>query len=1484
MANGVPDGVSLEPVNTGALEHRLYTADELHGVSMTKMDAPPNSVYDQDNSRVVSLPQTLSPTETGFVIKRDVDQVKNFFGMQEVGGFEALGKGVASFFASQPQVAGYLMENQAEVGAIQQGKTLAGTMYPDREPTFSDMFKNMFNQPNTILADIFGAKEMGEKADILIERNKKYMADAGLERPEQGGISGILYDIGQGTSSTLASVGMAALTRNPDVAAVYFGAMQKASVYQEARGAGIDPLAANDISNVAGMIEGGLEFVGLDHFMKALKGNSFVKKFINGAVIEGVQEASQQTGEELTTQLSGVRSNKPLAETVSDILYNGFLGAAVGGASSAAVGAFVKDKAQKSGLDQQTAEKLGDYAAKNVDAAKQNMGEFIDKEVAPIARDDKSAQEFITLMQKFGNDQSIVERDSLNPEQRTVFDQYVEMFNNAKVDKKGVSEVEKTFFDMASKAGVEKDQATAGAKLVGARADAASRALGVSPMEWYVSKNIDIKVHNKGEKASIEQMLGDEIRFQDNAPNGKKIYWHGSVSGDLRGGASGLHLGTKQAAKEALESRIGVPAQGEWDGTREYGKTLLAGQKRLREIEKNEKRYVLTGKNASAPEEDYYPADGDLKYPNGDKVPMDVKPNIQGFTLKGKMTNSPQNAHPDFKANGYMSAAIKKGNAKSGYFYKNEAEDYGSISAVVPNGSHLDALDVLNQGEKNPKGSVTFGKDGSNLIQLFEGRDASTLFHELGHIFLRDMRDVARGTDRARVKADYKAVQKFLNTKGNRLSVAQEEKWARGFEAYLREGKAPTPELQGVFDRFKKWLESIYKSVKDLNVNLSPEIRQVFDRMLGGDFVQAETLNQDVAERSIEDDYEAVANTPPKSTLLEDTAAIFSHTSDLAADAFVPVSTRLGNIDQKLKHAVRKFLFQTGLYSHEDRVEIKPFIEKVSNDFEEGDYRVFDLALKNRDTVKADFLIDKYGLQEEWAAVRRVLDGIYNEASDVGLDLNYIEQYFPRKVRRGMAAEYIATMQQNEHWSEIELAMREVDPHGTFTAEEQADFVNNYLRGFTTSRINLARPSFTKERTVDYITPQLNKFYQDSMPTLMEYIGALRHGIEARKLFGKSEEDTDENIGAYVLGLVRAEIISADQEMELKKLLKAVVEPTGTKGAVSWAKNASYIYLMGNPISAISQIQDLAFSLHKNGYYRTVKSLIKSLTGNQALKKEDIGIENILQEFEDNSRASDFVRATFKAVGLEFMDNVGKEVYMDAAYERLKAASAKNDQAFNAQMETIFGEEAEQVKRDLASGTLSENVRYLIFSEISDVQPISLAEMPVAYLRGGNGRIFYMLKSYTIKQLDIYRREIFANIASGEISKVATGLKNLIGLSASLMVMGMGSDALKDLLLGRPIDIDDLITDNMLKLMGFTKYQIYKAKDEGIASAVLRTLFMPPIFAPIDDLGKDIMKTAQGKQKLKDAAILGHIPVVGNFYYWWWGGGRTKINKKKGKS
>lgn len=325
---------------------------------------------------------------------------------------------------------------------------------------------------------------------------------------------------------------------------------------------------------------------------------------------------------------------------------------------------------------------------------------------------------------------------------------------------------------------------------------------------------------------------------------GGAVYWHGSPSGDLRGGAYGLHLGTKLAATQALESRIGVPATGEWDGTRSYGETLLAGKDTLARLAKERGYYLDTGHNADVPKGDYYPSEK-AKYSDGSFVALDSKPSVSPYRLNSEMTNSPLSPHTDAKANGLMKASVTKGNAKRGFYYKNEGEDEGSISVVVPGPKHVAAaLDIFEQdklGSFNPK---------TLTISVMKGANLSTFLHESGHFFLHTMTEMANAKDAPEaVKADTQTLMDWFGVKDaaewQKMPIDEQrpfhEQFARSFEKYLLDGHAPSLELQGVFSRFRSWLLNVYKSAADFLTNnpeaghMSDEVTSVFNRMLATD-------------------------------------------------------------------------------------------------------------------------------------------------------------------------------------------------------------------------------------------------------------------------------------------------------------------------------------------------------------------------------------------------------------------------------------------------------------------------------------------------------------------------------------------------------------------------------------------------------------------------------------------------------------------------
>jgi hypothetical protein len=146
--------------------------------------------------------------------------------------------------------------------------------------------------------------------------------------------------------------------------------------------------------------------------------------------------------------------------------------------------------------------------------------------------------------------------------------------------------------------------------------------------------------------------------------------------------------------------------------------------------------------------------------------------------------------------------------------------------------SLLQTYDKLKRGAYNPEtGTVTLLKDA----------DLTTFLHELGHFQLEVLADIAAKPDApADVQADMAAVLKWFKVPDldtwHAMTLEQKrehhEKFARGFEAYLFKGESPNEELRTVFGRFRAWLVQVYKTLKSLNVRLTPEVEQVFGRLL----------------------------------------------------------------------------------------------------------------------------------------------------------------------------------------------------------------------------------------------------------------------------------------------------------------------------------------------------------------------------------------------------------------------------------------------------------------------------------------------------------------------------------------------------------------------------------------------------------------------------------------------------------------------------
>ena len=209
------------------------------------------------------------------------------------------------------------------------------------------------------------------------------------------------------------------------------------------------------------------------------------------------------------------------------------------------------------------------------------------------------------------------------------------------------------------------------------------------------------------------------------------------------------------------------------------------------------------------------------------------------------------------------------------YLVAGTSSDYGEDTneSIIRNAEVVGILKLVRESEaesfnqmlrQEVRGEIS-KEDGKRIITLFESADESTFMHEMGHMFLMDLDELAK-MDEASAKEletvnawaewhegaaeEYKDTDfadefrdhenAILEAKKSGDVVAEkaalerwrQERFARGFEMYLSEGKAPSAAMRSVFRRFKAFLRKIYNLAKNAGAMPSVEVQAVMARMI----------------------------------------------------------------------------------------------------------------------------------------------------------------------------------------------------------------------------------------------------------------------------------------------------------------------------------------------------------------------------------------------------------------------------------------------------------------------------------------------------------------------------------------------------------------------------------------------------------------------------------------------------------------------------
>lgn len=577
-------------------------------------------------------------------------------------------------------------------------------------------------------------------------------------------------------------------------------------------------------------------------------------------------------------------------------------------------------------------------------------------------------------------------------------------------------------------------------------------------------------------------------------------------------------------------------------------------------------------------------------------------------------------------------------------------------------------------------------------------------------------------------------------------------------------------------------------------------------------------------------------------------------------------STRLRNIDVSLGD--RYVLLNKHILKRVDQLQdqITPFMQELKQLPKEAQQAVNNALLNGR----LDEVMQIPALAKTYGGIRSALAGLEAELRSLNRFQEGVTNYFPRLVkdveglRQALGVEHSEGLQKVLVEAEAQMNRKE---HRSLTEVERSIVIDNYL---AKAQPTSYQPGYAKARKVDNVTPELQKFYETPTDSLLRYIAGATADIEKARFFGKDLRnaakgkktfiDTEASIGALTNRLLTERKISPEQVKTLRDILDARFgggEQAMGSGLAA-VRNLTNTGLLGNAISAATQVGDSLAAIYHFGMVPTLQAVVEKFTGRERMSPKQLGLaQHVAEELSAQGITGTLQNFAMKWSGFKTIDMFAKGLGINAALLQAakEVSTPKGEAAFRARYQSTFGEEIGQLIDDLKARRLSDNMEELAFLRLSDAQPISKAEMSEAYLRHPNGRILYQLKTYMLKQADIIRRDVYQKIASGDPKQIAMGLKNLAALGTVYALANVPGDVVKAWMNGQ--DIDPLSTprlvENVMQTFGLNRYAQTRLS-QGKVVDVLQDFVTPPL--------KVIEDIALGRPK-----AVSYVPLVGRIVY-----------------
>lgn len=530
----------------------------------------------------------------------------------------------------------------------------------------------------------------------------------------------------------------------------------------------------------------------------------------------------------------------------------------------------------------------------------------------------------------------------------------------------------------------------------------------------------------------------------------------------------------------------------------------------------------------------------------------------------------------------------------------------------------------------------------------------------------------------------------------------------------------------------------------------------------------------------------------------------------------------------------------------------------------------------NGDRASIERALVAHGDKEATASFKeatKTLDKLGEELRSRGLIKGILTDYLPRivKDREGLL-KALGTKQRS---ALEEMLRKEAIAQGVVQLDDVAASVviNKFLRNSPPP--GSGKPTFTKNRALEAVAPELQKFYHDPTETFHSYVSRAVSEINTHDFFGKSAivkdgvTDLDGSIG-NVLNQLRKEgkIKDIESENRIRDLLETRYK-FGNQIAnkyVQGYKNWTTGILLADVSSSVQNIGDVALASFHYGLKPTLSSIAQTLTGKNKLSVEDFGLVNhISEEFISSGRSKVYVDKVMKLSGWQIFDPFGKEVALNASKNRAMSKATSDVKWLETRYKDAFGSDFPQLVADLKEGKVTDLVKSMTFLDVARHQPLTRMQKTELATKNPNlGGLVYQFKSFMLGQANLIRTEAYNKVKSGyknhNVKEFSDGLGKLAMLGMGFAAVGASNKQIQNWLLNRdePMDGVDMFW-NATRQFGLSEYTFNKAAQGDLKGAV-GSVISPPT-ALLEGWTKE--NAATGETEVDKYNTMRKIPVLG---------------------